>query len=269
MARRGGPQSAVLEEGDLFFFYRPRIGVLEVSSLDDVQRLYMVTASKQRRGRKFRLFVIGRKTLPAIVPGRAERDERHWAIVAFTTADAEDIRRELSGWSYVTKTRGERFVAAAKPVGEARYDLVQHRDHSELAYVLELPERPGEAQGLFRIEKEASYVVAIRNPRAPQPPGIPAPGREPAYPKEVLARFGNRRWISVDDPTLLDYPYTQVLLLGAHVGASVERDLGIHLDAEHETANSAEVFRLLHLSAKEIPLDPLFRGKFPNREVRA
>ena len=34
--------SEVLERGDIFFFYRPRVGVEQVRSLDDVQRFFVV-----------------------------------------------------------------------------------------------------------------------------------------------------------------------------------------------------------------------------------
>jgi hypothetical protein len=32
--------SEILEQGDVFFFYRPRVGVEEVRGLDDVQRFF-------------------------------------------------------------------------------------------------------------------------------------------------------------------------------------------------------------------------------------
>ncbi|MDQ3967499.1 MAG: hypothetical protein M3275_03785 [Thermoproteota archaeon] len=41
MAR--GNKSQIVEEGDIFFFYRPKVGTEEVSDIEDVQRFYMVT----------------------------------------------------------------------------------------------------------------------------------------------------------------------------------------------------------------------------------
>jgi hypothetical protein len=264
--RRPNPSIEVLEEGDLFYFYRPRVGVEEVKGREDVQRLYMVTVPRRPRRGPFRLFVIGRKKLPEILPGEAHPEERNWAMVVLVTTDPEEIRRELSAKRYATATRGERIVAAAKPVGEGRYELVRHDGHTELAYVLELPERPGPAQEEFEIKKEASYIVAVRNPDMPQPPGIPAAGQQPDYPKPLKEKFGQHRWIPVDDPKLLDYPYAQVLLLGAHAG-NIEEELGIRIEKERETVNTAEVFRLLHLNRREVPLEPLFKGKFPEDEL--
>jgi hypothetical protein len=256
----------VLEQGDLFLFYRPRLGIEEVKGREDIQRLYMITAAQRAGRRLFRLFVIGRKKLPEILPEKAHPEERSWAMVALTTTDPEEIRRELRAKRYVTATRGERILPAAKPVGEGRYQLVKHGNHTELAYVLELPERPGPAQEEFEIKKEASYIIAVKNPDLPQPPGITAPREQPSYPERLKEKFGKHRWIPVDDPELRDYPHTQVLLLGAHAGP-VEEELGIEIEEEHETVNSAEIFRLLHLNREEIPLEPLFEGKFPEDEL--
>jgi hypothetical protein len=264
MATRTKPE--ILEEGDIFFFYRPRVGVEEVRGREDVQRLYMILAPRRPRRRPFRLLVIGRKKLPEILHGQAHPEERNWAMVVLTTDDPNEIRRELSAKHYVTVTRGERLLAAAKPVGEGRYQLVRHGNHSELAYVLELPERPGPAQDEFEIKREASYIVAVRNPDVPVPPGLPASAEQPSYPERLTRQFGSHRWISVDDPELLDHPHSQILLLGARAGA-VEEELGIRIEEEHETVNSAEVFRRLRLNRKEIPLEPLFKGRFPDEEL--
>src|SRR5215212_5498523 len=69
--------SQIVEQGDIFFFYRPKIGTEEVSSTEDVQRFYMVTALEEK-DRKFRLFILGRKKLPEIVEGKSTSEERNW-----------------------------------------------------------------------------------------------------------------------------------------------------------------------------------------------
>ena len=257
--------SRVLEEGDLFFFNRPRVGKAEVESLEDVQRLYMVMATQRADGRWFRMFVVGRKRLPDIQPGRADPNERNWAMVTLATSDPAEVRKELEEERYVTATRGERVVAAAKPVGEARYELVVHRDHTELAYTLELPEEPGPAQRELEIRNEASYVVAVRNPDIPSPPSMSGPRERPGYPERLAELFGGRRWISAEDVELLDYPHAQILMLGARE-ADVEEELGIHLEKEHESVHSAELFRLLRLRPAAVALEPLLEGTFPESE---
>ncbi|MFL6494074.1 MAG: hypothetical protein ACJ70N_04650 [Nitrososphaera sp.] len=62
--------SRIVEQGDIFFFYRPKVGAEEVSSTEDVQRFYMVTALEEK-DRKYRLFILGRKKLPEIVEGKS------------------------------------------------------------------------------------------------------------------------------------------------------------------------------------------------------
>jgi len=85
--------SEVVEQGDIFFFYRPKVGTEEVSNADDVQRFYMVTAPEDAD--QYRLFILGRKQLPEIVRGKSTSEERNWALNTLTTNNPEDIRREL------------------------------------------------------------------------------------------------------------------------------------------------------------------------------
>jgi hypothetical protein len=245
--------SRVLEQGDVFFFYRPRVGLEEVRSLDDVQRFFLVLEPERRA--LFRRLVVGRKRLPDV---RAH--ERVWAFVAEVADDPEALRPELERTAYETRTRGERLQPQSRPVGEGRYALVDHDGHTHLAYVLELPPEPGEAQRVFRIEHEASYVIAVRNPDAPAPPGTGLPpGRRPEYPEPLRERFGGRRFSPVEPPELLDYEGAEVVIIGA--GAEMEAELGIELDAETERIEDADLFRRLRLPRDELPLEPLERGE--------
>lgn len=50
-------------------------------------------------------------------------------------------------------------MAAASPAGEGKYSIVQHDNHTELAYILELPEVPGPTQREFEIKKEAIWQM--------------------------------------------------------------------------------------------------------------
>jgi hypothetical protein len=43
MVRRDN-RSEITEQGDIFFFYRPKVGAEEVEDVKDVQRFYMVTS---------------------------------------------------------------------------------------------------------------------------------------------------------------------------------------------------------------------------------
>jgi hypothetical protein len=41
--------SEILEHGDIFFFYRPKVGAREVTGIDDIRRFFMVTATDSRQ----------------------------------------------------------------------------------------------------------------------------------------------------------------------------------------------------------------------------
>lgn len=131
MARRD-KGSQIVEDGDIFFFYRPKVEAEEVSGMKDVQRFYMVTASEEKNGKKYRLFILGRKRLPEIIEGKSTSEERNWALNTLTTTNPEDIHKELLAAEYETETRGRRRIAAAAPAGEGKYSIVKHDNHTEL-----------------------------------------------------------------------------------------------------------------------------------------
>jgi hypothetical protein len=80
---------SILEHGDLFFFYRPKIDSAEVQELEDVGRFYMVTSPEQNQKASkkhiHRLFLVGQKHLPEMVEGKSTSRERNWALNILTT----------------------------------------------------------------------------------------------------------------------------------------------------------------------------------------
>jgi hypothetical protein len=244
--------SAELERGDIFFFYRPRVGVPAVHSLEDVQRFFFVLHPDG--GARLREVIVGTKRLPDV-----RRHERAWAFVARVTDSAAYFRDELRRRTYQTKTRGERVQPETRPVGEGRYALVDHDGHTHLAYALELPPQPREAQRTLQIEPDASYVVAVRNPDAPPPPGIAPPARAPTLPERLRSRFGNRRFAQLDTPEWLDHEGVELVVIGA--ARAAERELGIELDAEEERIHDADLFQALRVRPADLPVEPLRSGR--------
>jgi hypothetical protein len=51
-------QSTILEQGDIFFFYRPKVRSEKVESIEDVRRFFMVLAPESKN--LYRLLVIGK-----------------------------------------------------------------------------------------------------------------------------------------------------------------------------------------------------------------
>ena len=203
--------SEIIEQGNIFFFYRPKIDTEEVEDIKDVQRFYMVTGtesttSNKRKDDTYRLFLVGQKQLPEIVEGKSTSKERNWALNILTTSNAEDIHKELLPAEYTTETRGKRRLAAATPAGEGKYSIVKHDGHTELAYLLELPQEVGHTQKEFEIRKEASYIISVKNPEI-SVPGFAAfsSARKPEYPSRLMEMFGDRRWIDIENSELLDY----------------------------------------------------------------
>jgi hypothetical protein len=230
--------SKILERGDIFFFYRPRVDATAAHDLDDVQRFFLFL--KPDRRRLFRRIVVGRKRLPD-----PDAREREWAFVAEVAHSPTEARDELE--------------PEARPAGEGRYALVDHDGHTHLAYALELPRRRGDVQKAFGIEREASYVIAVKNPDAPTPPGVGLqPGRRADYPKRLRDLFADRRFIPVDPPELLDHEGAELVLIGAAHDA--DRELGIDLDTERESFDEADIFKKLRLRPDDVPVEPLAKG---------
>jgi DNA-directed RNA polymerase subunit H (RpoH/RPB5) len=255
----------IIEQGDIFFFYRPKVDTEEVKDIKDVQRFYMVTTPEEEKNDIYRLFLIGQKQLPEIVEGKSTSEEKNWALNILTTSNPDDIHKELLPAEYTTETRGKRRLSAAAPAGEGKYKIVKHDSHTELAYILELPEIPGPTQREFEIKKEASYIISVKNPEVNIPGFATVSEKKPEYPKHIKEKFGNRRWISIEDPQLLNYENTQVLLIGARK-KDVEEELGIDIDEQKETENTADIFKELKVRKEQVPLKPLMKGKFPGKE---
>lgn len=250
-------KTMVLEQGDIFFFYRPKAEAEEVSDVHDVQHFYMVTAPE---GGRYRLFVVGQKQLPCIEKGNgsAAPEERSWARNVLTTSNPDDIREALLVKGQDMQAGGARRAPAASPAGEGKYCIVSHGgDHTELAYVLELPELPGPTQQEFEIKKEAGYIIAVKNPDAAGAPDFEQ-SEKPRYSAELMKKFGGRHWIDAEQE-LLDYENTQVLLAGARE-KGVQEELGTSLLDESEAESIARLFSELKLRKKEKPTMPFEKG---------
>ena len=102
----------------------------------------------------YRLFVIGKKSLPEIRESEARSSERYWARVGGIFDDHTQLTNELLSKEF-------REGDMTRPVGEGKYAIVDHNNHTELAFVLELPKELGEAQKELGIEKEASYIITL------------------------------------------------------------------------------------------------------------
>ena len=240
-------ETQFLERGNIYFAYRPRVAVTTPRGLHDVQRTYVILSPRGKAS--YRLIVIAQKRLPAL--GR-EGDRRAWGFVGKTSSQPDEVEDELD-------PRGERRRPAARPAGEGVYLIVRHRQHTHLAYALELPQTPGDVQQALNIVSDGSYVVAVKNPRAPAAVGTGLdPSRRARFPRNLQVRFRGRRFIPLDPPDFLDHEGAEIILVGAR--PDVARTLGIELNAEHETLATAEIFTDLRMEQSIHPLRPLLEG---------
>lgn len=252
----------ILEEGRVYFFYRPRVGQAEVDDVEEVQRLHIVL--RPRGTDRFRNLVIGRERLPRV-------EEAHggmWATVVDVVEGADRLREALGPCMYDTKTRGRRHVPAARLAGEGVYVLARHGDHTHLAYARLHPQQPGEVQRELNLQRQANYIITVRNAHVSPPPGTRAGAdRRPQFPDDLQARFGDRRFAPVDPPDFLAHEGAEVALIGA-AGGDPARELGINLDSEAEQLGVREVFEELRLSRDRQLADPLEKGELDQAACR-
>ncbi len=245
----------VIERGNIYFFYRPKVGEEDPAGTEDIQRFHVILAPKS--GDRYRLLTIGRKTMPRVDNG----NEKHWGFVDKVGTEPEDMVTVLERETYTTKTRGTRERPEARPAGEGVYALVRHGDHTHLAYSLELPRTQGEVQKDLHIEEEASYILSVKNPEQPSPTEAGLRGtRKAKFPKRLQESFGDKRFSLADPPELLDFEGAEFILMGG--SSDPEQDLGIRLSPQKETAASADIFTDLHLERERHPTRPLFEGRW-------
>lgn len=246
--------ASYVEKGDIYFFYRPKVNLEKIQSLDDIQRLHVVLVADNED--TARLFVVGKKRMPEIAKGKSRSTQREW-MMNDMTSKPKDIGEALSPLEYETKTRGEQEQGEAIPAGEGRYAIFERDNSSRLAYRLSSPEKPGKAQEELGILAEASYVISVRNP-AIDVPGFPH--SKPDYPKRLQDKFADKRWIDIDDGKLLDYENAQFLLIGAHDDLSEE---GVQITGK------ANLFKTLGLKKREWPTRALEAGKLAEPQMQA
>ncbi len=253
MAKSDRRETEILERGDIFFLFRPRVEEEGPEGLDDVQRFFV--ALRPEGGGKVRLLTVGRKRLPDVA-----EHERQWGFVAMVAGSGQAIERELRAVDYETKTRGERHEPAARPAGEGVYAISLEDGQMHLSYVLELPDKSSEVQKALEIRREASFALSVKNPERGQPSGAGlAPKEKQDYPDKLQREFKGRRF-EQKDVRLLDFENAEFMLVGARGDPQKAYDLD--LDAEQETYQRADIVRDLRMTKSRHPIEPLFEGRW-------
>ncbi|MGA9154871.1 MAG: hypothetical protein WBZ36_30165 [Candidatus Nitrosopolaris sp.] len=252
-------QTEILEYGDIYFFYRPKVRSEQVKSIDDVRRFFMITAPEAKDKHVYRLFLIGKKSLPEIRKSEARASERYWARVGGIFENPSELTKELVSDEF---RKGD----VARPVGEGKYTIVKYQNHAELAYILEIPNELGDAQKELGIEKEASYVISVINPKIPSPAGYPSTEETPKYPEQVLKELNNtENFIPLSrDTKLIDYQNAQIILIGAREGPDIiKNEIGVEINYDKDgtkESSSADIFTKLKVRKDQVPTRPLIEG---------
>jgi len=244
-------RDAPVEEGDIFFLYRPKVNEDDPDRPDDVQRFHLVL--RPRGGKSVRLCVVGRKHMPDV-----DQHERVWGFVDMVTDDERRIEEALREDRYRTETRGEQERPAARPAGEGVYAITLEDGQMQLSYALELPEDPSEVQRAFNLAPEASFALSVKNPEKGQPRNAGLSDDQKAdYPERLQEQFRGRRF-DREDVDLLNEEGGEFILVGAR--RDPEESYDLDLETEHEDEASADAVRRLRLVKSRHPVEPLFEG---------
>ena len=178
-----------VERGDIQFWFRPMVQAADAPTYTlGVQSLFAVLSPAGGGHRRLR---IGRKRMPA----RAR--DRFWARVERVGSLQRVLGDLLEAERYVTKTRGERYQPAARPVGAGEYAFVRRDDHVHLTYQLDHDRADAEdrdddpdADDTPRVDS-ASHLVLFKSAES------------------------ERTWSIAGSPELLDHERAQIVLVGA------------------------------------------------------
>lgn len=128
-----------------------------------------------------------------------------------------------------------------------------------------MPKEIGEAQKELGIEKEASYIITVINPKVPRREEyLPTTEDAPKYPESVLNDFNNdENFVPLSrNLRFIDYQNAQIILIGAREGKDIlTQELGITVENENESDHSADIFTRLRILKDQVPIKPLIEGK--------
>lgn len=201
----------ILEKGDIVFMCKysirlslsqyafsridkPKLGVDEASSIDDVQLFHVLLIPEGDTDdeiSKKRLVKIGKKKLPA------NGGDRFWAFIQAAEDEMEKVEEDLQPQTYDTATAGTRTVKADRIAGKGKYLMMkQDNNRTVLGYILESPSEVGDVQNAFNISTEGSFSVAVKNPQKKNPPAAGLSGSQKAeFPQEIQQKFGSYQWL--------------------------------------------------------------------------
>ncbi|KAH0164285.1 hypothetical protein KCU67_g5218, partial [Aureobasidium melanogenum] len=217
--RAGQMPSNIQEKGIIYFFTRGRVGIDDPQSVQDLQRSYFVlrpmpTGAKLGDGaiedvKNNRLFALPKKVFP-----RGPND-KFMVFVERAKASMDELKKDFFQSSeYETQTAGNRTTHPITPLGEGVYAITTTgtRSESHLAYMLTIPQEPGQMQEDVGIRSKGSFVLSLKNPTV-KGPSYATLDQPAEFPQDVIDAFHGRSWMPAQ-PKHLDYANAQLLMIG-------------------------------------------------------
>jgi len=215
-ARDDKVPSSILEKGIMYFLYRCRVNIDDPKNVQDLQRSYLILrplphGAKLSDGpigddKNCRLIAIPKKMLP--VSGK----DRWTAFVETSNTSFSELKQSFMKSDDYTTQAGPRHTPAASPAAEGVYAITTTGRESHLAYIVTLPEELGSVQNDLGLRPKGSFVVSVKNPKAPGPANADI-GKDPGYSQELMSEFRSLRWSALK-PDHLNYEGCQFLMIG-------------------------------------------------------
>lgn len=240
----------VLEKGDIYFFYRPRVNSEEAKNKKEVSRFFFILRNNTTG--LYRVVIVEKKQLP-----RAAGHQVEFAFVAKVGTTLEEIHEYLDEQHYSTKTKGERTLSAALSGGEGKYLFLKWGKATHLLYSLEKSEKRQERLHGVWVEGEAIFIIQVKNPENPSPKGLSTKQRAD-YPPELANLFKNRRFMTLDPVDFLNYEGAEILIIGEKSKPTAQ--WRINLKSLLNSFSHARIDTPLDLGKKQQELEFLLAG---------
>lgn len=123
-------------------------------------------------------------------------------------------------------------------LAEGKYLIIEHHGHTHFCYQITRPTELKKEQIEFNLQKEDDYLISVKNPQQPSPPGTGLGEKQKVnYPAKIQEKFANYRFINLIEPEFLDYEGAEVLLIAQSRQNLTERYEGLRDCGEKITAD--------------------------------
>ena len=214
----------IIEEGIIYFFFRPKVGLDQVESFADIQRTYLIL--KPKSVNVVRILSVPRKKV-------FDTPSNKFVGIVGDVGEENIVADDLGRQTYETAKSGHRVQGAARPFAEGVYALVHEEKSTHLAYKLTYPQEMTDTEKEFGLIKDTgSFNVSVRNPLRETTHG--APEDKAKYPEELQSKFSGKAWTPITDARFLDYKGGVVLFIGERHDEQLDRELDeMAVEEEH------------------------------------